>query len=72
MLNCCTCGRFCTAEPGASWKMIYSGYPPTPDHEVVRCARCTHTLGPLVAQSGIRPEYGAGVFTAETSVSSGQ
>ena len=62
-VNCCSCGRFMRCDPGASWKMVYSGYPPTPDHEDFQCVTCTETHGPLQTQSGIRPEFGAGVFT---------
>jgi len=64
MLNCESCGRFCKCEPGASWKMVYTGFPPAPDHEVIRCKRCTTELGPLAGQLGIRPEFAAGVFQA--------
>lgn len=62
MLNCCTCGRFCTVEPGASWTMFYSGFPLEPDHEAIRCKACTERLGPPAPQLGIRPEYSTGVF----------
>ena len=59
--NCDACGRFHGQTKGASWAMRYSGWPPTPDREVFRCAPCTARLGPLEAQSGIRPEMAAGV-----------
>lgn len=60
--NCTTCGRFCRAEPGASWQMVYSGFPPMPDHERIQCRQCTAQHGPLVGQSNIKPEFAAGVF----------
>ena len=59
--RCDLCGRFHSAVPGSSWAMIYSGYPPTPDHEVSRCIFCTKVHGPLTAQIGIVPKYGAGI-----------
>jgi hypothetical protein len=62
--NCDTCGRFTKEEPGASWKMVCSGWPPTPDHDVIRCRSCTEKHGPLQPQAGIRPEYGAGIYSA--------
>lgn len=62
VINCCTCGRFMTCAPGASWQMVYSGHPPTPDHERFQCKSCTEKHGPLTSQDGIRPECGAGVF----------
>jgi hypothetical protein len=61
--NCMSCGRFTKEESGASWRMVCSGYPPTPDHDEIRCKVCTEKYGPLQAQAGIKPEYGAGVFT---------
>ena len=63
--NCVTCGRFCTQEPGASWRMVYSGGPiPMPDHEQIQCRSCTERYGPLQGQAGIRPEYAAGVYVS--------
>lgn len=61
MPHCDTCGRFHKAEPGSSWKMTYSGWPLEPDHEITRCLQCTKTCGPLEAQYGIVPAYGAGI-----------
>lgn len=60
--KCDTCGRFMQCCAGASWAMIYSGHPPTPDREIFRCVSCTQEHGPIPPQSGIRPEYAAGVF----------
>jgi hypothetical protein len=62
--NCVTCGRFSKVQPGASWKMVYTGYPPMPDHEELQCKRCTQKHGPLQGQAGIKPQYAAGVFRA--------
>lgn len=45
-MNCCSCGRFVTEE-GASFEMVYSGYPPSPDHEKARCKKCTKRFGAL-------------------------
>lgn len=61
MLNCCTCGRFMSVEPGASWKMVYSGYPPTPDRELYQCKNCTEKHGALPTDPRIRPECSAGI-----------
>src|SRR5690606_6720394 len=56
--NCVTCGRFCTCEPGASWRMVYSGGPiPMPDHEQIQCRACTEKYGPLRGHT-------AGIFGA--------
>ncbi len=63
MPNCVTCGRFTKEEPGASWRMFFSGYPLAPDHDEIQCKRCTEKYGPLQPQAGIKPECGAGVFT---------
>lgn len=64
--NCVTCGRFTPEEPGASWRMVYSGGPiPMPDREQIQCRRCTERHGPLQGQAGIRPEYAAGVITEQ-------
>lgn len=46
------CGRFMRCEPGSSYAMRYSGYPPTPDHEQTRCRPCTEAHGPLQASAG--------------------
>lgn len=62
MLNCECCGKFMVCKPGAAWRMIYSGHPPTPDREIFRCARCVERHGPFEPQSGIRPEASCGVF----------
>lgn len=61
MIHCDWCGRFMTCKPGASWAMVYSGFPPTPDREVFRCKSCTDLHGPLHAQAGIK-ETEAGIF----------
>jgi hypothetical protein len=62
MPKCDQCGRFMRCEPGSSYAMRYSGFPPCPDHEQVRCLRCTASLGPLQASSGIA-EWTAGVVS---------
>lgn len=61
MPRCDACGRFMRCEPGSSWAMRYSGYPPTPDYEAFRCLACTTEIGPLAAQIGMRSDT-AGVF----------
>lgn len=45
-MNCDSCGRFVTEE-GASFEMVYSGHPPSPDHEKARCKKCTKRFGAL-------------------------
>lgn len=62
MLNCSTCGRFMTIQPGAAWKMVYSGYPPEPDHEAYQCKACTEKHGAFNPQHGIKPECSCGLF----------
>lgn len=64
MVKCDWCGRFMRCETGASWVMLYSGYPPTPDREVFRCKGCTEDHGPLTAQPGIRSTE-AGLFARD-------
>lgn len=66
-LKCVTCGRFMRTTVGASWRMVYSGFPPMPDHEQVRCAACTMNYGPLEGQPGIKPECAAGMCNADTT-----
>lgn len=63
--NCQTCGKFFKASDGYAWRMVYSGYPPTPDREVFRCRRCMDSLGGFEPQSGIRPECSCGVIQPE-------
>lgn len=60
-MNCSICGRFFRFQSGVAWKMIYSSYPPTPDHEIYRCKACVDTHGPFTPQRGIRPEASCGV-----------
>lgn len=62
--NCQACGRFTRVEPGVAWKMVYSGWPPTPDREVYKCLRCTAANGPFEPQVGIRPECSCGMISA--------
>lgn len=64
LLNCDNCGRFMTREPGSSYAMRYSGYPPTPDHEQTRCKPCTEAHGALRASTGIA-EWTAGIVAEE-------
>lgn len=60
--NCDTCGRFMKCEPGASWRMVYSGVNLEPDHEEFRCKKCTEKYGIPPGQRGIRPEFASGMF----------
>lgn len=61
-VNCCTCGRFIGS--GASWAMIYSGYPPEPDHEIYQCAECNGKYGvltsPYLHSHGLVPDEETG------------
>jgi hypothetical protein len=59
--TCSDCGRFFKMEPGVAWKMVYSGYPPTPDREIFKCRKCTEANGQFAPQHGIRPECSCGV-----------
>lgn len=43
--KCDKCGRFVGA--GSTSEMRYSGFPPHPDHEDFRCAKCSDKFGPL-------------------------
>lgn len=61
-LRCDICGRFHKGGPGTAWKMIYSGSPPIPDHEVNACATCVGKHGPFEPQHGIKPEMSCGIF----------
>jgi hypothetical protein len=49
-------------EPGASWRMVYSGVNLEPDHEEFRCKECTTKYGIPPGQHGIRPEFASGMF----------
>lgn len=60
-MQCSTCGRFMVIEPGCAIKMLYSGYPPTPDRELFRCRACVDKYGGFTPQHGIKPEYSAWV-----------
>jgi len=42
--------------------MVYSGWPPTPDHEIYMCKRCVKKFGAFTPQHGIKPEASCGVF----------
>lgn len=66
MPKCDCCGRFMCVEPGTGWKMIYSGYPPTPDREVYRCKRCVAEHGTFEPQHGIKPECSCGVVASHS------
>ena len=57
--KCYDCGKFCTPR---AWKMVYSGWPPTPDREIVRCQACFSKNGPFMPQDGIRPECSCGLL----------
>jgi hypothetical protein len=59
--NCNTCGRFFTMIAGVAWKMVYSGFPPEPDHEIYRCADCVAKVGEFSPSAGIKPEFSCGV-----------
>jgi hypothetical protein len=65
MLKCDNCGRFMVLRDGASWKLIYSGVLPEPDHEIYRCCACVAKLGPFTPQYGIKPECSCGVVTGK-------
>ena len=69
--HCDLCGRFHKCEPGSAWKMVYSGYPPEPDHEATRCKACVDKYGPMEPQHGIRPECNTGIVR-DTANASGQ
>lgn len=66
MPKCDCCGRFMRCTAGASWAMRFSGWPPTPDHEATRCARCTSKLGPIHHDARTKPELTSGLFTTVT------
>lgn len=66
--KCECCGRFMSCKPGAAWQMVYTGYPPTPDHERYRCVQCVQRWGAFDPQDGIKPEASCGQF-AETAKS---
>jgi hypothetical protein len=64
MINCADCGRFCRP---AAWKMVYSGYPPTPDRELYKCEKCLSTNGAFEPDYRIRPEASCGLIKAVQS-----
>jgi hypothetical protein len=68
MSNCSTCGKFHNHGPGSAWKMVHSGYPPTPDRELSRCLKCVEKYGPFNPQSGIKPEYSCGIVQPNSKV----
>ena len=51
-----------TCDTGASWKMIYTGQPPTPDHEIYQCKKCTEENGLMPTDFRIKPECSVGFF----------
>lgn len=63
--TCADCGRFFRVEPGVAWKMVYSGYPPSPDREIFKCKRCCEKNGPFTPQHNIRPEYSCGILRGD-------
>jgi hypothetical protein len=67
MPKCDHCGRFMHCEPGSSYAMRYSGYPPCPDHEQTRCKSCTETHGALRASADIA-EWTAGVVQSPQEI----
>lgn len=60
--RCECCGKLMACKPGAAWRMVYTGHPPTPDREVYRCKTCVDKWGPFDAQHGIKPEASCGLF----------
>lgn len=60
-MNCDKCGRFHDHGPGSAWKVVYGGFPPTPDHELTRCRQCVERYGAFVPQHGIKPEFSCGL-----------
>lgn len=62
--KCHTCGRFFSWAYGFGWKMLYSGYPPQPDREIYRCAKCLNLHGTFEAQHGIVASSSCGAVHA--------
>lgn len=50
--KCRDCGQFCRP---VQVKMIYTGWPPEPDHEAFLCGRC-YEIRPFEPDPRIRPE----------------
>jgi hypothetical protein len=63
--NCDRCGRFHDHGPGSAWRMIFSGWPRFPDHDISRCRACVEKYGPFEPQEGIKPEYSCGIVKNE-------
>lgn len=61
-MRCHCCGRFFSGANGYHWKMVYSGHPPTPSHELYQCPKCTEAHGSFTPDPGIRPECSVGFF----------
>ena len=67
-MQCETCGRFHSGEPGSAWRMVFDhGYPPCPDHEVTRCKRCVEKHGPFRPDPRIKVEFSCGIVNAGTT-----
>jgi hypothetical protein len=62
MPKCHTCGRFMRCEPGAAWKMVYTGHPPEPHGEIYQCKACTQKHGAFTPDYRIKPEASCGVY----------
>jgi DNA-directed RNA polymerase subunit RPC12/RpoP len=60
-MKCHDCGQWMRVITGVAWKMVYSGWPLTPDREIYRCTRCTEKLGEFHPQHGIKPEFSCGL-----------
>ena len=67
-MRCECCGRFFSGAKGYAWKMIYSGHPPMPDHEIYRCPACVVTHGMFAHDERIRPECSCGYKSATALV----
>jgi len=59
-LQCHSCGRFFKPQGHAMWRMVFSGYPPSPDREIFICDACVQKFGPFEAQPGIKPDASCG------------
>lgn len=62
MPKCDCCGKFMRCTSGASWSMRFSGFPPAPDHEANRCARCTALFGAIPPDARTKPEITSGLY----------
>lgn len=59
--KCHCCGKFFSMQQRYAWKMVYSGYPQTPDEEIFMCYKCLGSGSGFTPQEGIKKEFSCGI-----------